>query len=116
MTGVKSSTDRCLTGAEKETLEILRDEFTEARGRQHLELFLKGVDKKRIIYLPPVPPSLPGQFESRESTVEFLKTTEHIQWSASIAPNNKRLCPSHADQNERKLTTGQIILVCDLQR
>ena len=60
MMGVKSSTDRCLTGAEKETLEILRDEFTEARGRQYLESFLKGVDKKRIIYLPPVPPSLPG--------------------------------------------------------
>ena len=116
MMGVKSSMERSLSTNEKDTLEILRDESNDRNRKTYLDLFLSDAQEKKHYYLPPLPAHLPGQFQTRDEAVDFLKANDHIQWHALIAPNNMRLCPSHVNKSEQKLSRGQIILACDLQR
>ena len=77
---------------------------------------LKGGNQKKILYLPPLPANLPGQFTTRDEALEYLKATDHVKWHLTQAPNNMRKCPSHKDENMQKLSKGQIILACDYQR
>ena len=56
---------------------------------------LKGGNQKKILYLPPLPANLPGQFATRDEAVEYPKATDHVNWHLTPAPNNMRKCVSH---------------------
>ena len=69
--------------------------YTTYVNSPEIPILLKGGNQKKILYLPPLPANLPGQFATRDEAVEYPKATDHVNWHLTPAPNNMRKCVSH---------------------